>query len=149
MSARLVVGEWFLRILTCIHALGSLVLFGMTTHLLIGGSAETLAGSPGARLMVDVMGAWLPFFLGGLAVFLAALAWNSHRRRPWAWRAAVAAYSVGVAGSLWEVSVGIGRAWLSALINAGIVTLLLSGPTRRAFFRGRVPGRIGGPEEPG
>jgi hypothetical protein len=39
-----------------------------------------------------------------------------------------------VAGSLWEVAIGIERAWVSTLINALVVTLLMSGPTRRAYF---------------
>jgi hypothetical protein len=129
-------GEWFVGTLTAIHAIGSLVLTAMTVYVLAGRDhAEQLARRPGARLMVDLMGPYLPVFLGGLGAFLATLAWSSHRRRPWAWRAAVACYSVGVIGSLWEVSVGIRQAWVSVLINAAVVALLLSGPTRRAYFR--------------
>lgn len=128
-------GEWFVRILTGIHATGSLVLVGMTAYVLSGPDhAEDLARTPGARLMVDLFGPYLPVFLGGLGVFLAAMAWSSHRRRPWAWRAAVAAYSVGVIGSMWEVSIGIEQAWASAVIHGGVVALLLSGPTRRVYF---------------
>jgi hypothetical protein len=128
-------GLWFVRILTTIHALGSLVLVGMTSYLFLGGSPEHLARTPGARLMVDATGRWLPAFLGSLAIFLGAMAWSSHHRRPWAWRAALLAYTVGVLGSLWEVSVGIHDAWLSALINLGVVALLLGRPTRRVYFR--------------
>jgi hypothetical protein len=121
--------------LTTIHAIGSLVLVGMTSYVLAAEShAEALARTPGARIMVDAMGPWLPFFLGGLACFLAALAWSSYRRRPWAWYAAVVAYSIGVLGSEWEISVGIQQAWVSAIVNAVIVTLLLSRPTRMAYF---------------
>lgn len=127
-------GEWFVRILTSIHALGSLVLIGMTAYLLFGGNQNDLARTPGARLMVDLLGPWLPPFLGSLAILLASIAWSSFRRRPWAWRAAVVAYTIGIIGSAWEVSVGISQAWLSVLINAGVVSLLLSRPTRRVFF---------------
>lgn len=128
------IGVLFVRILTTIHALGSLVLVVMTSYLLLGGSADQLSRTPGSRLMVDALGPWLPAFLGSLAVFLGAMAWSSHRRRAWAWRAAVASYGIGVLGSLWEVSVGIHQAWLSALINGGVVALLLSQPTRCVYF---------------
>lgn len=127
-------GEWFVRILTAIHALGSLVLLVMTSFLLAGGSAERMARTPGARLLVDALGPRLPWFLGGLAAFLAALAWSSYRRRPWAWRAALVAYTVGILGSLWEVSVGIERAWIAACINSGVVALLSSRATRLVYF---------------
>lgn len=126
---------WFLSTLTTIHALGASVLVGMTIYVLSGPDhARQLARSPGASLMVDLLGPWLPVFLGGLALFLGSMAWGSFRRRPWAWRAAIVAYSIGVAGSLWEVAIGIERAWVSTLINALVVTLLMSGPTRRAYF---------------
>ncbi|MEO5618771.1 MAG: hypothetical protein ABIS67_13470 [Candidatus Eisenbacteria bacterium] len=128
-------GTWFLRTLTTIHALGSLVLTGMTLYLLGGDDrAEALARSPGARLMVRALGGWLPVFLASLAIFLGSLAWASHHRRPWAWGAAVVAYSIGILGSMWEVSVGIHQAWLSVLINAGVVAMLLSAPTRWAYL---------------
>jgi hypothetical protein len=116
----------------------------MTVYVLSGETnAESLARTPGARLMVDALGRWLPLFLGSLSIFLAALAWSSHRRRPWAWYAAIVAYSIGVLGSAWEISIGIHQAWMSLAINALIVTLLLSAPTRRAYFREEVaiPGR--------
>lgn len=107
----------------------------MTIYVLRGSDqAEALARTPGARLMVDIFGPFLPLFLGALAVFLGAMAWASHRRRPWAWRAAVASYSVGVLGSLWEVSIGIHQAWLSTFINAFVVTLLLTRATRRVYL---------------
>ncbi len=128
-------GTWFVRILTVIHALGSIVLVGMTTYLLAGGPAGALARTPGGRLMVEVLGPWLAVFLGSLAAFLAALAWSSLQRRPWAWRAATAAYSVGILGSLWEVSVGVTQAWLSVGINSVVVLLLLAPMTRRVYFQ--------------
>lgn len=129
-------GEWFVRILTTIHALGSVVLLCMTIYVLMGSDhAEALARTPGARLMVTVLGALLPMCLGALAAFLGAMALASHHRRPWAWRAAVISYSVGVLGGLWEVSIGIHQAWLSTFINAIVVTLLLTGATRRVYFQ--------------
>ena len=135
-AARNTIETWFLRALTTIHSIGSLVLVGMTLYVLAGEShAEALARTPGARIMVDALGRWLPLFLGGLACFLAALAWSSFRRRPWAWYAAVVAYSIGVLGSVWEISVGIHQAWTSVAINAMIVTFLLIRPTRVAYFR--------------
>ena len=140
-TPRLARGIGFVRILTVIHAIGSLVLVGMTGFLLLGGDAERLSRTPGSRLMVDALGGALPAFLGGLGVFLGAMAWASHRRRPWAWWAAVASYSIGVLGSLWEVSVGIRAAWLSTLINAGVVALLLVPSTRRVYFPAPRPGR--------
>ena len=127
-------GTCFVRILTVIHALGSIVLVGMTSYLLAGGPADGLARTPGGRLMVGALGPGLPVFLGSLAAFLAALAWSSHRRRPWAWRAALVAYSVGILGSLWEASVGVTQAWLSAGINSTVVLLLLAPVTRRVYF---------------
>lgn len=128
------IGVLFVRILTTIHAIGSVVLVGMTSYLLLGARPEHLARTPGSRLMVDALGTWLPAFLGSLAVFLGAMAWSSYRRRPWAWRAAVTSYTIGVLGSLWEVSVGIQQAWFSVLINVAVVGLLLSEPTRRVYF---------------
>jgi hypothetical protein len=126
---------WFVRTLTTVHAVGALVLVGMTLYVLARPDhARQFARSPGAKLMVNVLGPWLPMFLGGLALFLGSLAWASFRRRPWAWRAAIVAYSIGVIGSLWEVAIGIQQAWVSALINAGVVAMLLSRPTRRAYF---------------
>ena len=134
-------GMWFVRILTLIHALGSLVLVGMTAYLLAAGSPVALAKTPGARLMVEALGPWLPVFLGSLAAFLAAMAWSSNRRRPWAWRAALVAYSIGVVGSLWEVAVGIPQAWLSAGINSTVVLLLLAPSTRRVYFQRPPPSK--------
>jgi hypothetical protein len=129
------VGVWFVRALTAIHAIGSLVLAGIVVFHFAGGvDAVTFARTPGARLMIGALGPWVPVFLAVLALFLASMAWASHRRRPWAWRAAVAAYTFGILGSLWEASTGAWQAWLSVLVNAGVVTLLWSRPTRRAYF---------------
>jgi hypothetical protein len=131
-------GSWFLQVLTTIHATGSLILVGMTLYVLAGEShSEELARTPGARIMVDTLGRWLPAFLGGLACFLAVLAWSSYRRRPWAWYGAIIAYLIGVLGSAWEISVGIQQAWISLAINTIVVTLLLSHPTREAYFASR------------
>jgi hypothetical protein len=59
---------------------------------------------------------------------------------PWARSAALVAYSIGVAGSLWQVSTGIARAWVSLAVNAGVVALLASRAARDAF-RDKVPPR--------
>jgi hypothetical protein len=126
-------GRRFVRVLTTIHAVGGVVLFAMASYLLAGGDAERLAGSPGARLLVDSLGPWLPSFLGGLGAFLVALAWGSSRRMRWARSAALVAYSIGVAGSLWQVSTGIARAWVSFAVNAGVVALLASRAVRDAY----------------
>lgn len=128
-------GKWFLVLLSTIHAAGSAVLVGMTLYVLADSSHTTdLARTPGAQLMVETLRGWLPLFLGGLAGFLGALAWSSFHRRPWAWYGAVIAYSIGVFGSAWEISFGIDQAWLSISINALVVVMLLSRPTREAFF---------------
>jgi hypothetical protein len=133
-------GRVFVSALTAIHATGSAVLVGMLAFVLADPTnAERLARTPGARLLVDWTGPWLPAFFAALAAFLGALAWSSRRRQPWAWRGAVAAYSIGVLGSAWEVSIGIAAAWLSVAINAAVVAMLLAPATRAVYFgrRGR------------
>lgn len=128
-------GRAFVTALTAIHGTGSVVLVGMLVFVLAdGANAERLARTPGARLLVDWTGPWLPAFFAGLAAFLAALAWSSHRRLRWAWGGAVTAYTIGVAGSAWEVSIGITQAWLSVAINAAVVAMLMAPATREVYF---------------
>lgn len=107
----------------------------MTAYVLGGPAhAEHLATTPGARILVDATGRWLPLFFAGLGTFLAALAWGSSRRRRWSWYGAVVAYSIGVGGSAWEIAIGIGPAWLSLAINAAVVATLASRGVRAAFL---------------
>lgn len=50
-------------------------------------------------------------------------------------------YTIGVIGSLWEVSVGIRQAWLSTFINGAVVAMLMRQSTRCVYFRHSVNSR--------
>ena len=124
----------FVHTLTLIHAVGAVVVFAMAAYVQFIGEADDLATTPGARQLVDWTGGALPIFFVALGVFLASLAWGSHHRQPWSWPAALAAYSVGVVGSLLELVWGHTRYAASLAINGAVVALLLL-PSVRARFR--------------
>lgn len=126
------------HVLTTVHAVGSLACASLAVAAVLPEAREALAISPGARLMMGLFGRWTTLFLAGVATLLAVLAYGSWRRRPWAWGLTLACYGVGVAGSLWEVAIGIEAAWLSAAINAGVVALALH-PKVRAAYRAAEP----------
>lgn len=122
------------HVLTLIHGVGSLVCVVLSV-----GSALSidfrrgLARTGGSRLMVDVFGGWTWAFLGFIAVVLATLSYGSWKLRPYAWPLTLAVYSIGVLGSLWQVSLGIASAWTAAVINAGVVAYATTPAIRRAY----------------
>lgn len=118
---------------TIVHGVGSLVVFGMAVYVLVRGTGEPLAVTPGGRQLVDWTGPLLPVFFVALGLFLGFLAWGSHHRQPWSWPAALAAYGVGVVGSTIELVAGYPQYAASVLINGLVVTALLAPSVRHAF----------------
>lgn len=122
------------HVLTTIHGVGSLVCL-----VLSAGSAassafrEGLARTDGSRLMVELFGPWTWAFLGLIAAVLATLAYGSWSRRRYAWPLTLAVYSIGVLGSLWQVSLGIAAGWISAVVNAGVVVYAATPGVRRVY----------------
>lgn len=99
---------------------------------------SALVVSGGSAIMVRWFGAWTWAFLASVGGVLAVLAHASWRRRPWAWEMTLAVYGIGVAGSLWQVSVGIAEGWLAAAVN-GAVVLYAARPAVRRAYRGPSP----------
>jgi hypothetical protein len=122
------------HVLTALHGLGSVVCVGLALGSLVPSFRAALVLSPGSALMVGWFGPWTWAFLVAVAALLGCLSYGSFHRRRWAWPLTLAAYSVGVAGSLWEVSIGITQAWLSAAINAAVVGYALLPSVRRAYL---------------
>ena len=124
----------FVHILTVIHALGAVACFVMSA-----GSAtsprfrESLAVSGGSTIMVQSFGAVTWAFLLCVGLVLTTLAYASWRVRPWAWHLTLLVYGIGVAGSLWQVSVGIAQGWISAAVNAAVVSYACTPTVRRAY----------------
>ena len=83
--------------------------------------------------MLDVFGPWTWLFLAFIAVVLAVLSYGSWTLRRYAWPLTVIVYSVGGVGSLWQVSLGITTAWLSATINAGVVVYAFTAEVRHTY----------------
>lgn len=123
------------HVLTAIHGTGSLVCVVLSAgSALSEGFREGLARTGGSRLMVETFGDATWAFLLFIAAMLGTLAYGSWRRRRWVWPLTIAVYSVGVLGSLWQVSLGIAPAWASAAINAGVVVYASAFPgVRRAY----------------
>lgn len=122
------------HVLTALHGVGSLVCVGLALGSLVPRFREAMVLSPGSALMVGWFGAWTWGFLLAVATLLAFLSYGSFHRLRWAWPLTLAAYSVGVAGSLWEVSTGIEQAWVSAAINAAVVGFALLPSVRHAYL---------------
>lgn len=123
------------HLLTSIHGTGSLVCVVLSVGSAASGDFRRgLGRTGGSRLMLEMFGAWTWAFLLFIAVVLATLAYGSWRRRRWVWPMTIAVYSIGVLGSLWQVSLGITPAWASAAINAGVVAYAsTSRGVRRAY----------------
>lgn len=120
--------------LTALHALGALACVVMAAgSALSEGFRLGLARSGGSALMVAWFGPYVWAFLLAVAAVLATLSYGSWRLRRWALPLTVACYAVGVAGSLWEVSLGIREAWLGAAINAAVVGYACTRGVRRAY----------------
>jgi hypothetical protein len=83
--------------------------------------------------MVAFFGDWTWAFLLFIAAVLGTLSYGSWNLRRYTWPLTLAVYSVGVLGSLWQVSVGIDEAWLSTVINAGVVAYTATPGVRRAY----------------
>lgn len=125
----------FLHILTAIHALGALACFAMAVGSGVSASfRESLAVSGGSRLMLDLFGESTSIFLLFVGTVLLVLAYGSFRVRSWAWAMTLIVYSVGVAGSLWQVSLGIRPGWISATVNAGVVIYASRRKVRDAYW---------------
>jgi hypothetical protein len=123
-----------IHVLTAIHGLGSLVCAVLSAGSAISiGFRDSLAQTGGSRLMVDLFGDGTWLFLLFIAVVLGTLSYGSWNRCPFTWPLTLAVYSVGVLGSLWQVSLGIHEAWLSAVINAGVVGYAATSAVRRAY----------------
>lgn len=125
----------FLHLLTTVHAIGAFSCFVMA-----GGSAasksfrEVLVMSGGSALMVDLFGRGTWAFLVFVGVILTTLAYASWRIYPWAWHLTLIVYGIGVAGSLWQVSVGIKQGWVAAAVNGAVVAYVATPAVRRAYF---------------
>lgn len=120
--------------LTAIHGVGSLVCAVLSAGSAVSvGFRQGLARTGGSRLMVAFFGDWTWLFLLFIAAVLGTLSYGSWSLRAYAWPLTLAVYSVGVLGSLWQVSVGIDEAWLSAVINAGVVAYAATPAVRRAY----------------
>jgi hypothetical protein len=126
----------FLHALTAVHALGAIA----CGVLAVGSAAsddfrDGLAMTGGSRLMVSMFGDWTWLFLAFVGVTLGVLAYVSWRVRPVAWSMTLAVYGIGVAGSLWQVSVGIPQGWVAAAVNAAVVLYTSRPAIRRAYTR--------------
>lgn len=94
---------------------------------------EGLVVSGGSALMVDLFGQETWAFLLGVGAVLAILAYASWRVRPWAWHLTLLVYGIGVAGSLWQVSLGIEQGWVAAAVNGAVVAYAATPSVRRAY----------------
>lgn len=83
--------------------------------------------------MIEIFGPWTWLFLGSIALVLATLSYGSWKLRRYAWPLTVVVYSIGVLGSIWQVSLGISTAWLSTAINAAVVAYALTTDVRSAY----------------
>lgn len=124
----------FLHALTAVHAVGACACFVMATgSAASSGFREALVVSGGSRIMVEWFGAWTWAFLTFVGSVLAVLAWASWRLKPWAWEMTLVVYAIGVAGSLWQVAMGIPQGWVAAAINGAVVAYAVRGDVRRAY----------------
>jgi hypothetical protein len=129
----------FLHVLTAIHAVGSLACFSMAFGAgLSRGFRESLAVSGGSALMLDLFGEATWMFLCFVGAVLAVLAYASLMKKPWAWHMTLIVYTIGVLGSLWQVSLGIRPGWISAFVN-GAVVAYAGRPRVRDAYRQPVP----------
>ena len=83
--------------------------------------------------MLDLFGPMTWLFLLFIGVVLAVLAYGSFRVRAWAWSMTLVVYGIGVAGSLWQVSLGIRPGWISALVNGAVVAYSSRSEVRAAY----------------
>src|SRR5262245_34008026 len=131
----------FVHVLTIIHALGAVACFTMA----IGSAASdsfrnSLVISEGSKMMIHLFGRYTWVFLVLVGTTLTILAYSSWRMFYWAWHLTIFLYGIGVAGSLWEISIGIPQGWISATINAFVVLYCARPTVRTAYRLGREQG---------
>ncbi len=125
----------FLHVLTAIHALGAVACFVMAIGSAV--SAEfrsSLAVSGGSAIMVAFFGEHTWAFLLFVGAVLAVLAYSSWRVSWWAWPMTIVVYSIGVIGSLWQISVGIPQGWVAAAVNGAVLAYAGTPAVRRAYM---------------
>lgn len=124
----------FVHLLTAVHAVGALACWVMAVGSAASSSfRQALVVSGGSAIMVDVFGELTWLFLTFVGSVLAVLAYASWRLRPWAWYLTLAAYGIGVVGSLWQVGVGIREGWIAAAVNGAVVVYAATPGVRRAY----------------
>lgn len=122
------------HVLTLIHGVGALVCVMMAVGSAISEPFRLgLVASPGSALMIDFFGDKVWMFLIVIAALLTALCYGSWRLRSWALPLTIVCYSIGVAGALWEVTIGIRAGLLAAAINAGVVAYSCTRRVRVAY----------------
>ena len=126
------------HVLTAVHGIGGAVCVVLSVGSAISvGFRDSLAQTGGSRFMVALFGDSTWAFLLFVAVVLGTLSCGSWNLRPYTWPLTVAVYSIGVLGSLWQVSVGIGAGWAGAVINACVVVYAATPEIRSAYGWGR------------
>lgn len=85
--------------------------------------------------MMNLLGKKVWLFLTVIAVLLGTLCYGSWRLRRWARPLTLVCYSIGVAGGLWEVIIGIPAGLLAAAINAAVVGYACTRRVRAAYSR--------------
>ena len=133
-KARVPVG---IHLLTAIHGLGAIACLVMAVGCAISEQFRlSLVVSPGSALMMDVFGPRVWMFLIPIVVLLTILCYGSWHLRPWTRPLTIVCYSIGVAGGLWEVTIGIPAGLLAAAINAAVVAYACSAQVRAAYSSG-------------
>ena len=129
---------WGIHLLTAIHGLGAVACLVMALGSALSDSFRLgLVASPGSAIMVSFFGRYVWIFLVLIAALLTALCYGSWHLRSWAWPLTIICYSIGVAGGLWEVSIGIRAGLLAAAINGAVVIYACTKPVRNAYARRR------------
>ncbi|HEX8274973.1 MAG TPA: hypothetical protein VF615_20225 [Longimicrobiaceae bacterium] len=128
----------FIHVLTAVHAVGALACLLMAAGSAVStGFRDALVVSGGSEQMVLLFGDRTWLFLLFVGLVLAVLAHASWRLRPWAWHLTLLVYGIGVAGSLWQVSIGIREGWTAAVVNAAVVAYAATPGVRRTYRGGR------------
>lgn len=70
----------------------------------------------------------------GSAEFRSNLAYSSWRVSWWAWPMMLVVYTIGVLGSLWQVSMGISQGWVAAAVNGAVFVYAARPVVRRAYM---------------
>ena len=123
-----------IHVLTALHGLGAVACLVMTVGSAISERFRLgLVASPGSALMMDFFGARVWIFLIVIAALLITLCYGSWRLRPWTRPLTIVCYSIGVAGGLWEVAIGIPAGLMAAAINAAVVAYACTPQVRAAY----------------